>query len=194
MVRVPAAAAVRRSLADVAVPLEVIPAQWQPGTSMRNNPSRTRKDVCYTCARRRRKQLFDFAGATGCNKLALGHHRDDIIETFMLNMVYGGNISTMVPRQDLFAGRLSLIRPLSFLNKDEIRSIADRFGIKPVRSVCPLSEQTGRLAIRRMLNYLYRKIPGAGNNIFTALSNVRTDYLPKPAETGQEVRGKGDAD
>lgn len=190
----PAAAAVRRRLAAMRVPLKVIPAQWQPGLSMQHDSPVSRKDICYTCSRRRRKQLFDYAGAANCNKLALGHHRDDIIETFVLNIVYGGNISTMVPRQDLFAGRLSLIRPLSFLDKNEIRIIAERFGIEPVRSACPLSEQTGRLEIRRMLTYLYQKIPGAGSHIFAALSNVRPDYLLRAAGRGQKGAGEGDAD
>jgi len=189
----PAAEAVRDRLAGLPVPLRIIPAQWLPASPPLDSPG-SRRDICYTCARRRRKQLFDLAGALGCNKLALGHHRDDIIETFVMNMVYGGNISTMVPRQDLFAGRLSLIRPLAFLEKSEIRAIARLYGIEPVRTVCPLSEQTGRLEIRKMLNYLYRKIPEAENHIFAALANVRADYLLRAGDGGQKSGGGHHAD
>jgi len=189
----PAAEAVRSRLAGLPVPLRIIPAQWLPASPPADSPGSGR-DICYTCARRRRKQLFDHAGALGCNKLALGHHRDDIIETFVMNMVYGGNISTMVPRQDLFAGRLSLIRPLSFLEKNEIRAIARQYNIEPVRTVCPLAEQTGRLEIRKMLTYLYRKIPGAGNHIFAALANVRADYLLREGGGGLDIRGEKHAD
>ena len=62
--------------------------------------------TCFICARNRRSQLFELARQKGFNKLALGHHKDDLIETFMINALYSGNISTMVPRQDLFERRL----------------------------------------------------------------------------------------
>lgn len=176
----PAAGDVRRRLAEWGIPLEIIPAEWSPDLPPRNNSS-SRGDFCYLCARRRRKQLFDYARTSGSNKLALGHHRDDIIETFALNLLFGGNISTMVPRQDLFAGRLALIRPLSFVAKSGIEMIAELYGIKPVRTSCPLSGDTRRLQVRRMLRRLYRVMPEAGNHIFAALSNVRSDYLLRPA-------------
>ena len=77
---------------------------------------------------KRRNQLFELARENGYTKIALGHHKDDLVETLFLNMLYSGNISTMVPRQDLFGGKLSLIRPLAYLEKTEVRRIADRAG------------------------------------------------------------------
>jgi tRNA 2-thiocytidine biosynthesis protein TtcA len=79
---------------------------------------------CFHCARRRRNRLFEIAHERNFTKIAMGHHKEDIIETFFLNMMYGGNLSTMVPRQDLFAGKLSLIRPMSYFEKAAIREIA----------------------------------------------------------------------
>lgn len=170
------ALAVQNQLAGLGIPLDIVPASWQPDLST-YVPGAPGQDICFTCARNRRKQLFDYADQHNFNKLALGHHRDDIIETFFLNICYAGNISTMVPRQDLFAGTLSLIRPLAHLDKEDIRQVAGRLGLSPVRSSCPLGEQTRRDEIRQVLADLYRRIPEARTRIFSALGNVRHGYL-----------------
>lgn len=72
-----------------------------------------RENPCFLCARLRRKRLFEIAEELGCNKLALGHHKDDIIETLLMNMFYAGEISTMIPSQVFFKGLFTLIRPLA---------------------------------------------------------------------------------
>jgi tRNA 2-thiocytidine biosynthesis protein TtcA len=111
----------------------------------------------------------------------MGHHRDDIIETFFMNLTCAGNISTMRPRQLLFSGRLSLIRPLAYLGKEEVTAIGSRLGLSPVRSTCPLSEQTRRGDIRELLALVYERIPGSREHIFAALGNVRPAYLLQPS-------------
>jgi tRNA 2-thiocytidine biosynthesis protein TtcA len=133
--------------------------------------------TCFSCARQRRNQLFELAREKGYTKIALGHHKDDLVETLFLNMLYSGNISTMVPRQDLFGGKLSLIRPLAYLEKTEVRRIADRLGIRPVENLCPLAGDTQRETVRRMLVDIYRDVPGAKSSIFAAMGNIREDYL-----------------
>jgi len=85
---------------------------------------RNRENPCFLCARLRRKVIFETAQKLGCNKIALGHNRDDIIETFLLNVFFCGEISTMVPHQVLFGGKLSIIRPLSFVEEGKIRAYA----------------------------------------------------------------------
>ncbi|MDH3329476.1 MAG: PP-loop domain-containing protein [Desulfobulbaceae bacterium] len=169
---------VRKQLDLLDVRSDIVPALWQPPESI-THPEKDTKDVCYNCSSSRRRQLFDFARQENYNKIALGHHQDDIIETFFINLCYAGNISTMVPRQDIFEGRLSLIRPLAFLTKKDISTIAHRLQLKPVRSKCPLSEKTRRMDIRNILNELYTVIPEARPRIFAALSNVRQEYLLK---------------
>ncbi len=136
-----------------------------------------RRDVCFRCARSRRRQLFEYARQEQFSTLALGHHRDDIVETFFINLTCSGNISTMRPRQGLFSDRLSLIRPLAYLKKDEIIGIGKRLGLEAVASRCPLSGQTRRLEVRELLNDIYDRIPGSREHIFAALGNVRPDYL-----------------
>ena len=133
--------------------------------------------TCFLCARNRRSQLFDLARDLGCNKIAFGHHKDDLIETFFLNTIYSGNISTMVPRQDLFGGTLSLVRPMAYLEKHEVREIAGELGLVPVKNLCPLSDDTRREKVRTMLQKLYADEPGAKDSVFAALANVRREYL-----------------
>lgn len=132
---------------------------------------------CFLCARNRRSQLFDLARDLGCNKIAFGHHKDDLIETFFLNTIYSGNISTMVPRQDIFGGSLALVRPMAYLDKHEVRQIAGEMGLVPVKNLCPLSDDTRREKIRKMLEKLFADEPGAKESVFAALANVRREYL-----------------
>jgi tRNA 2-thiocytidine biosynthesis protein TtcA len=132
---------------------------------------------CFLCSRQRRHQLFDLAQEYGCNKIAFGHHKDDLIETLFLNMFYSGNISTMMPRQDLFDGRLVLIRPLAYIEKHEVQDIAASLGLVPVDNLCPLAGNTRRDNLRKMLPILYQQDPGIKASIFAAMANVRQGYL-----------------
>lgn len=166
------------------VPCHILPVAWKPSREILKS-GRT-KDVCFRCARSRRTQLFDYADRFGYDKLALGHHRDDIIETFFINMLHAGNLSTMVPRQDLFSGRLAIIRPLAYLEKREVEEIGEKIGLQPVRSYCPLSEQTRRIDTHLLLEDIYARFPKAKSHIFAALSNVRPEYLLR--STGEESR------
>ena len=133
--------------------------------------------TCFLCARNRRSQLFDLARDRGCNKIALGHHKDDLVETFFLNAIYSGNISTMLPRQDLFGGTLSILRPLAYLGKTEVLQIAGDMRLEPVENLCPLSQDTRREKVRNFLQTLYQEEPAAKTSLFAALANVRKDYL-----------------
>ncbi len=133
--------------------------------------------TCFVCARNRRSQLFELARQKGYNKLALGHHKDDLIETFMINALYSGNVSTMVPRQDLFGGRLSLIRILSYLEKSEIVEISRLVNLTAVDSYCPIGDDSRRETVRSLLVHICKEIPDARNSIFSALGNVRDGYM-----------------
>jgi tRNA 2-thiocytidine biosynthesis protein TtcA len=174
-----AALAVEEQLGRLGLSLEIVPAGWRPSVSFENTEE-SRKDICFFCSRNRRNQIFELARQKQFSKVALGHHRGDIIETFFLNLCFAGNISTMVPRQDLFDKRLAIIRPLAYLDKDEIEQIARDLGAHPVRSLCPLSEKTQRVEMREFLEGMYQRMPGSRARIFSALANVRPDYLLKP--------------
>ena len=137
------------------------------------------KSGCFHCSRRRRNRLFDLAREKGFNKIALGHHKEDIIETFYINMMYGGNLSTMVPRQDLFERRLSLIRPMAYLEKKAIKELGRQLKISPVANPCPLSGTSKRQEVRDLLESIYAKDETVKSTIFSSLANVKPDYLLK---------------
>jgi tRNA 2-thiocytidine biosynthesis protein TtcA len=167
------AAATAAQLAALGIACEILPAEQPVVLEKGANPA----GLCHRCARNRRRQLFERARQGGCGKLAFGHHRDDIVETFFINLTSGGNISTMRPKQALFSGRLALIRPLAYLEKEEIRAIGRRLRLEPVPATCPLAEQTRRKDIRDLLQYMYGQIPGSREQVFAALGNVRSEYL-----------------
>ncbi len=133
--------------------------------------------TCFQCARNRRSQLFDLARERGFNKIAFGHHKDDLIETFFLNILYSGNISTMLPRQKLFDGSFSIIRPFAYIEKKEVIELAASLKITPVANLCPLADKTRREKVRKMLDYLYSEEPAGKQSIFAALANVRHEYM-----------------
>lgn len=160
-------------LAALGIACRILPTE-QPMTLAADGDAR---GICHRCARSRRRQLFELARQEGWSKLAFGHHRDDLVETFFINLTSGGNISTMRPKQELFSGRLSLIRPLAYLTKEDIGGIGARLGLKAVPSNCPLAEQTRRTEIRDLLRHIYGQLPGSREQIFAALANVRSEYL-----------------
>ena len=135
------------------------------------------KSVCYHCARLRRNRLFAIAEEQGYNKIAFGHHKDDILETFFINLLYAGNISTMVPKQKLFNGRIHIIRPMAYLEKKDILAIADAAGIRPVKNPCPQDNDSKRQEARRLVAELSQLNPKVKSNIFAALANIRSEYL-----------------
>ncbi len=138
---------------------------------------RNTENPCFLCARLRKKHLFETAEREGCRKIALGHHKDDIIETLFINIFYSGRIGTMKPRQPFFEGKFTIIRPLCFLEKDAINSYSSTADIPGFQDVCPSSASSKRQTVRHMLEGLYEKNRHIKGNIFKAMDNVSFDYL-----------------
>jgi tRNA 2-thiocytidine biosynthesis protein TtcA len=136
-----------------------------------------RESPCFFCSWFRRKVLFRTADEIGCKKIAFGHHKDDIIETFFLNVFYGASISTMTPVQEFFNGRLHIIRPFFMIDKDLIKRYARAMGWEEIGSGCPSSNSSKREEIKGMLGQFYRGNKKVKGNIFRALHSVRPDYL-----------------
>lgn len=141
-----------------------------------HSPS-NRENPCFLCARLRRKRLFEIAGELDCGKIALGHHKDDIVETFFINVCYAGNISTMRPVQPFFNGEISIIRPLAYVAEDRIRRVAEDRAFPEFFNPCPTAAVSRRKQIKDVLNQLYASNPKIRGNIFRALKNVNPDYL-----------------
>ena len=141
---------------------------------------RNRENPCFLCARLRRKRLFEIAEQHGCRRVALGHNKDDLIETFFLNICYAGEISTMLPSQTFFRGRFTVIRPLAHTDADLIRRFADAVQMPRFPNPCPSAERSKRAEIKSFLQQLYRSNHKTKGNIFHALSHCKPEYLLKP--------------
>ena len=137
-----------------------------------------RENPCFLCSRIRRKEVFNRASELGCNKIAMGHHKDDIIETLFLNVFYGGSVSTMLPVQDFFNGKLSVIRPLYLIDESMIKKYVQSMKWPIIDVGCPTSGLSKREDIKKMLNGFYKTSRKIKGNIFNALQNVKPEYLP----------------
>jgi tRNA 2-thiocytidine biosynthesis protein TtcA len=137
------------------------------------------ENPCFLCSRLRRKRLYEIADQLGCNKLALAHNKDDVIETFFLNICYSGQISTMVPKQSVFNGKFHVIRPLAYTDESTIIRFAKGSDFPEFINPCPTATVSKRQEIKMLLNRLYRSNKKIKGNIFSAMSHVKTDYLLK---------------
>jgi tRNA 2-thiocytidine biosynthesis protein TtcA len=146
---------------------------------VRAHGKENRENPCFLCSRLRRKRLFELTAEMGCNKLALGHHRDDIIETLFMNMCYAGEISTMVPSQSMFGGEIVIIRPLAFIDEHRIWRYGGEAGFPQFDNPCPSAANSKRQEIKDLLGRLYRGNDKIKGNIFRALSRPKIDYLLK---------------
>jgi len=147
---------------------------------IRANSSENRENPCFLCSWERRKRLFHLAHRFKCNKIALGHHKDDIIETLLLNIFYSAEISTMVPLQALFKGKITLIRPLALLEEKKIERFAREMGLPFGPSGCPSAGKTKRKVVKDLIEALSKKDRRVKGNIFRALSNIKLDYTLTP--------------
>ncbi len=138
-------------------------------------PGRT---MCSLCSRLRRGILYNAAQDLGCTRIALGHHRDDIIETLMLNVLYAGQIKAMPPRLRSDDGRNVVIRPLTYCVEAEIAELAAelKFPIIPC-DLCGTQETLQRQRIKKLLAGLAAENPKVPGNIFASLRNVRPSHL-----------------
>jgi tRNA 2-thiocytidine biosynthesis protein TtcA len=143
----------------------------------RANSSENRENPCFLCSWERRKKLFQLAYRLKCNKVALGHHKDDLVETLLLNIFYSGEISTMVPIQTLFKGKITLIRPLALIEERKIERFAKETHLPFGPSGCPSSGRTKRKEVKDLIETLGKTNRKVKGNIFRSLSNIKLDYL-----------------
>lgn len=135
------------------------------------------ENPCFLCSRLRRKAIFELADELKCDKIAFGHHKDDIIETFFLNIFYGASMSTMVPVQPFFKGEITIIRPLFMVEEKTITRYVSSMGWPEIHLGCPTAGSSKRNEIKIMLDRFYKENKKVKGNIFHALQNVRSEYL-----------------
>jgi tRNA 2-thiocytidine biosynthesis protein TtcA len=136
------------------------------------------KDInCFWCSWNRRKALFETANRCGFNKVALGHHMDDIIETILLNLFFQGEISAMSPKQELFKGKIILIRPLAYTEEHLIRKFVKEQKLATFDCTCPNSVISNRTKMGKIISDLKRICPDVKKNIFRSIKRIKKNYL-----------------
>lgn len=136
------------------------------------------RNACSLCSRLRRGILYRVAGELGATKIALGHHRDDILETFFLNLFFGGKLKSMPPKLRTDDGKHIVIRPLAYVPERDLVRYAElrQFPIIPC-SLCGLEPNQQRPRMKAMLHEWDKKFPGRIDNIFSSLANVVPSHL-----------------
>jgi tRNA 2-thiocytidine biosynthesis protein TtcA len=136
------------------------------------------KTMCGLCSRLRRGVLYRLATELGATKIALGHHRDDILETFFLNLFHGGTLKSMPPKLLSDDGRHVVIRPLAYVEEGDLEAYAElrQFPLIPC-DLCGSQEQLQRKQVKAMLREWERQYPGRIESLFNALSNVAPSHL-----------------
>ena len=136
---------------------------------------RKEPNPCSPCANMRRGALHDAAKAAGCNKLALGHHNDDVIETFMMNLTKEGRIGCFSPKTHLDRKDITVIRPLVFAPESQVSAACKRNNLEVVKSVCPADKTTVRQQTKEFLADMERRDKGVKQRIFSALRKSGID-------------------
>ena len=149
----------------------------------------TEKNPCYLCARMRRGHLYSYAKELGCNKIALGHHFSDVIETTVMGMFYGGQLQAMIPKlhSKNFEG-MTLIRPLYCVHEDDILAWKRYNGLEFIQCACRFTEdrdasedgigESKRQEIKELIRALKRENPNIEKSIFNSLHNLSLDTFP----------------
>ena len=154
------------------------------------------KSPCYLCARMRRGYLYSKAKELGCNKIALGHHYDDVIETILMGMLYGGQVQTMMPKlhSTNFEG-MELIRPMYLIREDDIKHWRDYNGLHFIQCACRFtdtcttcnsdgSSDSKRMEIKKLIRELKKTNPYVEKNIFRSVENVNLNTIVAYKENG----------
>ena len=143
-----------------------------------NASTDTRKSPCFLCSWNRRKVLFTVAKEYGCNKIALGHHMDDILETLLMNITYQGAFSTMPPRLVMKKFDMTIIRPMCLVHEGDLIELAQVRGYRKQVKNCPYESQSGRSAMKGILKQLEGMNPEARYSLWGSMTNVQEELLP----------------
>ena len=140
--------------------------------------SKDNKDFdCFWCSWNRRRVLFQTATDRGCNKIALGHNKDDIAQTFLMNVFFAGEISTMVPKQRMFEGRFDIIRPLAYVEEKELENLAKECRFPVAEQRCPNHKTNNRRLMAEIINSAEKVSPDVKTNLLRCTKRIKEEYL-----------------
>ena len=139
--------------------------------NLQSSIRRKQKQPCFLCSWNRRKQLFNLAQELGCNKIALGHHQDDLIHTALMNLTFQGRFGTMPARLKMRKMPLAIIRPLCMIEEQDIKAYAELQGYQKQQKLCPYETGSHRTDIKRLYDAIEQMNPEARYSIWRALES-----------------------
>lgn len=146
------------------------------------------ENPCYTCSRLRRRTLIEHATAVDARHVALGHHVEDVNETFLVNLLFAASGAAFRPSQSLLRDQITVIRPLYYFDRELIERTLREADIRIAHNHCPHERHGARARVRRFLGQLHRIEPRTGANLFHGLANLKPDYLPEQKASGGRSR------
>lgn len=149
-----------------------------------------RKTHCFLCSWHRRKALFELAKELGCNKIALGHHQDDILQTLVMNLLFQGSFSTMPPLLKMDKFEMEIIRPLALIKEGELKELEAIRQYKKQEKNCPYEKETNRADVKSLMAEMERIAPGMRNSMWNAMNNIQEEYLPRTDAAYEEAQKK----
>lgn len=162
-----------KSLADeYNIPFILHETSFDPSTDKRKAP-------CFLCSWMRRKAMFEIAKTNGCNKIALGHHQDDILETLLMNLTHQGAFGSMPPKLKMNKFDMEIIRPLCLVSEKDIIQIAQWRAYKKQLKNCPYETVSSRSSMKDLLKQMEAINPEARYSLWGSMTNIQTDYLPQ---------------
>ncbi|MGL4392499.1 MAG: tRNA lysidine(34) synthetase [Fusobacteriaceae bacterium] len=165
----------KNNLRDLEINCEIFDANvWE--VAFEQSPD----SPCFLCAKMRRGVLYKKVEELGFNKLALGHHFDDLVETTLINMFYAGTVKTMIPKVKSTSGKLELIRPLINIYEKDIIDFTKENGLSPMACGCPIESgkvDSKRKEIKNLLKNLETSNPNIKQSIFNSMKNINLDYI-----------------
>ena len=138
----------------------------------------TRKSPCFLCSWNRRKALFTVAKEQGCNKIALGHHMDDILETLLMNITFQGAFSTMPPKLVMRKFEMTIIRPMCLVHEADLIEMARILGFRKQIKNCPYESLSNRSKLKDVLYSLEKMNPEARYSLWKCMTNIQEELLP----------------
>lgn len=154
------------------IPLIVYETSFDPTTD-------TRKSPCFLCSWNRRKALFTVAKEQGCNKIALGHHMDDILETLLMNITFQGAFSSMPPKLVMRKFDMTIIRPMCLVHEADLVALSELHAYQKQHKNCPYESQSSRSDMKVVLRQLEKLNPEARYSLWGSMTNIQTELLPE---------------
>ena len=152
--------------------------------------ARKESNPCSLCAKMRKGALNRAVKELGCNKVAYAHHKDDVVETMMLSLIYEGRFHTFTPKTYLDRMELTVIRPLIYVQEADVIGFKNKYHLPVVKNPCPADGNTRREYIKELIRQINRENPGAKDRMFTAIVNGNAELWPRRAPSWRETHAE----